>query len=166
MSTSSSTAKEAQSSITITREFDTTREKLWDAFTTPEQIEKWFGPEGFTTRVPEFDLSVGGKAGYIMVGPDATEYPFHGYFREVKAPERFVTTDEWGEGIEEVMKNADLPQGMIVTETFEPIGERSRLTIKIDHPTPEERQKHEDMGVVAGWQSSFDKLDRFLAEQK
>jgi uncharacterized protein YndB with AHSA1/START domain len=159
-------AKDEQAEITITREFDTTREKLWDAFTKPEQIEKWFGPEGFTTRVPEFDLRVGGKAGYVMTGPDGAEYPFHGFFREVSTHERVVATDEWGEGVQEAMKTTDLPQGMITTEIFEDLGDRSKLTIKIAHPTAEERKKHEDMGVVAGWQSSFDRLDRYIAEQK
>jgi uncharacterized protein YndB with AHSA1/START domain len=55
---------------------------------------------------------------------------------------------------------------MITTEIFEDLGERSKLTIKIAHPTAEERKKHEDMGVVGGWQSSFDRLDRYIAEKK
>jgi uncharacterized protein YndB with AHSA1/START domain len=101
-----------------------------------------------------------------MVGPDGTEYPSEGIFREIKAPEQIVSSDDFGEGIENVMKGADLPQSMVVTETFEDLGERIRLTVRIDHPTPEDRQKHEDMGVVAGWHSSFDCLDRYIAEQK
>jgi uncharacterized protein YndB with AHSA1/START domain len=44
-------------------------------------------------------------------------------------------------------------------------GERTRLTIRIIHPTAEDRQKHRDMGVVGGWDTSFLCLDEFLAEQ-
>ena len=56
------------------------------------------GPKGFTTRVTELNLKVGGISRYVMVGPDGTEYPVKGVFREVVPPERFVTSDEFDEG--------------------------------------------------------------------
>ncbi len=47
---------------------------------------------------------------------------------------------------------------------FEDLGMRTRLTLTIAHPTSEDRKKHEDMGVVAGWNSSSDKMDEYLVE--
>ncbi len=162
-----STAAESQTNdreIVITREFDANRELFWEVWTEPKHVERWFGPVGFTTKVTEHDLKPGGKSVYIMIGPDGTEYPGKGVFKEVERPERIVSTDEFGDDFD--AKEIDLPEGMILTALFDDLGEKTKLTLRISHPTPEDRKKHEDMGVVAGWQSSFDKLDKYLSEIK
>ncbi len=59
-----STAAETQTNdreIVITREFDANRELLWDVWTEPKHVEKWFGPVGFTTKVTEQDMKPGGN---------------------------------------------------------------------------------------------------------
>ncbi len=150
--------------IVITREFDAPRQLLWDAWTQTEHIEKWWGPRGFTTRVTSIDMRVGGKWNYVMIGPDGAEYPVNGIFTEITPPERIVTTDEFGENYDEIMPNVDLPKGLIATAVFDDLGQRSRLTITVSHPTEADRKKHEDMGVVAGWNSSLDKMEEYLAE--
>ncbi|MEJ7849235.1 MAG: SRPBCC domain-containing protein [Pyrinomonadaceae bacterium] len=162
-----STAAETQTNdreIVITREFDANRELLWDVWTEPKHVEKWFGPVGFTTKVTEQDMKPGGKSVYIMTGPDGTEYPGKGVYKEIVRPERIVTTDEFGDGFD--AKGIDLPEGMILTALFDDLGEKTRLTLRISHPTTEDRKKHEDMGVVGGWNSSFDKLVGYLSEIK
>jgi uncharacterized protein YndB with AHSA1/START domain len=144
--------------IVITREFDAPRKLVWEAWHEPRHVEQWWGPKGFTTRVTELDLRPGGRTRYVMTGPDGSEYPVGGVFREVVVPERIVTTDEWEDD------NPDLPQGIILTITFEDLGARTRVTLRIAHPTVDEKRKHEEMGVVAGWHSSFDCLDEYLVE--
>ncbi len=99
-----------------------------------------------------------------MTGPDGTEYPGKGVYKEIVRPERIVTTDEFGDGFD--AKGIDLPEGMILTALFDDLDEKTRLTLRISHPTTEDRKKHEDMGVVGGWNSSFDKLDGYLSEIK
>lgn len=159
-----STTQTKDTDIVITREFAAPRQLVWDVWTTPEHIEKWFGPKGFSTRVDGLDFRVGGRSNYVMIGPDGTEYPSKGVFKEIVPIEKIVTTDEWGEGIEETLKDVDLPQGMILTALFDDLGERTKLTLITSHPNLEEKKKHEDMGVVAGWNSSFDKMDEYLTE--
>lgn len=148
--------------IVITRIFNAPRDRVFKAWTDPQQVAQWWGPKGFTTRVDELDLRPGGSSRYVMVGPDGTEYPVKGVFREVVPPERIVSTDEFDEGFEQVT-TADLPQGIVVTALFEDLGDQTQLTLRIEHATAEDRRKHEEMGVVAGWNSSFDCLDDFLA---
>jgi uncharacterized protein YndB with AHSA1/START domain len=148
--------------IIITRVFDAPRELVFKVWTETKHIEQWFGPKGFTTRVIENDLRPGGQWCYTMIGPDGKEYPSKGVFREIMPPERVVATDEFGEGIEEVL-DIDLPQGMVTTTLFEDLGGKTRLTIRIVHETVGDRRKHEDMGVIAGWNSSLDCLEELLA---
>ena len=152
--------------IVISREFAAPRQLVWDVWTQPKHIEKWFGPKGFDTRVDKLDFKVGGRSAYVMIGPDGVEYPSAGVFQEIVPIEKIVTTDEFGEGFDEIeaMKNVDLPKGMISTFLFDDLGERTKLTSITSHPTVEDRKKHEAMGVVAGWNSSLDKLEEYLAE--
>lgn len=153
----------SENEIVITRQFDAPRDLLFKVWTEPEHIEKWWGPRGFSTEVKGVDLRPGGKWEYVMKGPDGAEYPVNGVFSEVDRPERIVTTDEFGEG-DHRSSSVGLPQGIVVTALFEDLGQRSRLTIRIAHPTALDRQKHIDMGVVAGWNSSLDCMAEYLAE--
>jgi len=155
------TAARSETNITITREFNAPRDLVWQAWTEPEHIAQWFGPEGFSTRVNKYELKNGGRFDYVMIGPDGKEYPGTSVFKEVSPKDRIVATDEFGEDFK--AGNPDLPSGMIVTETFEDLGSKTRLTISIEHPTAEDKRKHEDMGVVAGWGSTLDKLEKHLA---
>ena len=156
-----STETQSDRQIVITRVFNAPRELVFQAWTEPKHIEQWFGPKGFTTRVTEMDLRPGGQWCYVMIGPDGTEYPSKGVFREIVPPERIVTSDEFGEGIEKVL-DVDLPQGMVTTAIFEDLDGKTKLTLQIMHPSASDRRKHEEMGVVAGWNSSFDCLDEYL----
>ena len=147
--------------IVITRIFNAPRELVFKAWTEAKHIEQWWGPEGFTTRVTEMDLRPGGQWCYVMISPDGTEYPAQGVFREIVPPERLVTSDEFGEGIEKVL-DVDLPQGMVMTVLFEDLDGKTKLTIQIVHESADDRRKHEEMGVVPGWNSSLDCLDQYL----
>jgi uncharacterized protein YndB with AHSA1/START domain len=154
---------QSQREIVITRVFNAPRELVFQAWTDPKHIVQWWGPKGFTTQVVEQDLCPGGKWRYVMIGPDGTEYPAKGIFREIIPFERIVTSDEFDEGFEKVM-NVDLPKGIVMTAVFEDLGSNTKLTLRIMHESAEERRKHEEMGVIAGWNSSFDCLDEFLTK--
>lgn len=56
--------------LVITRVFNAPRELVFKAWTEAKHVEQWFGPKGFTTRVTENDLRLGGQWYYIMIGPD------------------------------------------------------------------------------------------------
>jgi uncharacterized protein YndB with AHSA1/START domain len=100
-----------------------------------------------------------------MRGPDGAEYLIYGEFPEVDPPERIVTTEEFGDD-DLASLNIDLPHGMVATVLYEDLDGRSRITIRIAHPTADERRKHLDMGILDGWRSGFDRMDRYLAEIK
>ena len=158
-----STETQSDREIVITRVFNAPPELVFKAWTEAKHIEQWWGPEGFTTRVTEMDLRPGGQWRYVMISPDGTEYPAKGVFREIVPSERIVTSDEFDEGIEKVL-DADLPQGIVLTVTFEDLEGKTKLTIQIVHESASDRRKHEKMGVVAGWNSSLDCLDEFLTK--
>jgi uncharacterized protein YndB with AHSA1/START domain len=158
-----STDAQSDREIVITRVFNAPCKLVFKVWTDPKHVAQWWGPKGFTTRVTELDLRPGGKWRYVMIGPDGTEYPVKGVFREIVPLERIVTSDEFDEGFEKVV-NADLPRGIVMTAVFEDLVGKTKLTLRIMHESVEDRRKHEEMGVIAGWNSSFDCLDEFLAK--
>ena len=54
-----STSFDESKDIVIERIFNAPRHLVWAAFTEPSHIEKWFGPEGFSTRVEQLDFDSG-----------------------------------------------------------------------------------------------------------
>jgi uncharacterized protein YndB with AHSA1/START domain len=91
---SSSRGAPAEKALVITRVFDAPRHRVWDAWTDPKQMAKWWGPHGFTNPVFEMDVRPGGAILIHMKrpGPDSPTMPVTGAFVEVVKPEKLVFT--------------------------------------------------------------------------
>ncbi|MGB7036228.1 MAG: SRPBCC domain-containing protein, partial [Xanthobacteraceae bacterium] len=61
--------------VTITRSFDAPRALVFRAWTDAAQLAQWWGPQGFTNPVCEFEARLGGKIRIHMRSPDGTLYP-------------------------------------------------------------------------------------------
>lgn len=146
--------------IVVMRVFDAPREMVFDAWADPKQLVKWFGPDGFTTTVETFDLREGGTWVQVMHGPDGTNYPCTAMFTEVERPEVIAYLNRGGrEGAEEVVFES--------TVTFEELGpEKTRLTIRMEFPTAEERDENvRNYGSIEGGQQTLNRLAVFLAKK-
>ena len=78
--------------VVITRVFDAPRTLVFQAWTEPKDLARWWGPHGFTNPMCEVDVKPGGTIRIVMRGPDGTDYPMRGVFREILQPERLVFT--------------------------------------------------------------------------
>jgi uncharacterized protein YndB with AHSA1/START domain len=72
------------------RLIDAPRERVFKAFSEPEHLARWWGPNGFTSTFQTFELRPGGHWRFVMHGPDGADYPNENVFMEVVAPERVV----------------------------------------------------------------------------
>lgn len=81
-----------ESELTLTRTFDAPKQLVWDAYTRPEQLARWWGPRGFHSpeEMITVDLRVGGSFDITMVDPDGNEYPSEMTFREIEPIDRLV----------------------------------------------------------------------------
>ena len=83
--------------LVITREFDAPRERVWKAWTDPELLKRWWGPEQFTAPSIKIDLRVGGKYVFAMQGPPGSEWDkvmcSGGIFEQIVPNEKLVLTD-------------------------------------------------------------------------
>jgi uncharacterized protein YndB with AHSA1/START domain len=84
------THPDADREIVATRLFPVDRDTLFRAFSDPDTLARWWGPEGFTNTIEEFDLRPGGAWRFVMRGPDGAEFPSLCEFLEVERPQRIV----------------------------------------------------------------------------
>jgi uncharacterized protein YndB with AHSA1/START domain len=140
--------------ITITRVFDAPRDIVWKAWTEPDQIAQWWGPEGWSTPADgvTMDVRPGGSFRVTSVSDaDGSEMTTQGVYREVLEPERLVFEEpaegSWHDGASSVATFTDLGEGrteMVVRTTI--------------HTTDEMRQAAE-----AGMAGSFERLAAYLS---
>jgi uncharacterized protein YndB with AHSA1/START domain len=61
--------------MTITAEFGTDAERLWELWSDPRQLERWWGPPSHPSTFVEHELTVGARTTYFMTGPGRRETP-------------------------------------------------------------------------------------------
>lgn len=138
--------------IRVERVFNASRERVWRAFTDPEQIAQWWG-RGNKLDVERMDVERGGHWRFVEHTPGGLQ-GFEGRYREVTPPERIVQTFEWD----------GMPGHVVVTSTtFEDLGDgRTRIiTVSLFHTT-EERDGMLQSGMKGGLDQSYAALDRLL----
>ena len=139
------------------RTFDAPREKVWEAFTNPDLVPRWWGKHGTTTIVEEMDVRPGGKWRYISRASDREEVAFYGEYLEVDPPRAFKWTfmfDVEGVG----------PQGGPESHRFEDLGGKTRV-ISVGHMgSPEMLEGALASGMATGAIETWDRLEAVLAE--
>src|ERR1700674_4869075 len=90
MAASNARSSATTTAVVMTRIFDAPRKLVFEAWTKPERLARWFGPKGFTMPICEMDFRPGGAFRFVMRGPDGKDYPFDGVYLEILEPERIV----------------------------------------------------------------------------
>lgn len=135
--------------VVSTRVFPVTRERLFAAFSDPQQLSHWWGPKGFTNTFEEFDLRPGGIWRFTMHSPAGAEYHNVSHFIEVAEPERIVLQHE--------RPVHDFVMTMLFTE--EEGGTRLTWRMKFDTEEGEEMRAF----LTAANEENFDRLAAVLA---
>jgi uncharacterized protein YndB with AHSA1/START domain len=147
----------AEREVTITRVFDAPRALVFKAWTDPRHLAQWWGPEGFTNPVCEFDAHVGGALRIHMRGPDGAVYPMKGVIREIAAPERLVFSSV---AVDAAGKH--LLEGL-TTVTFAEQNGKTTMTMHTRAAAVAEIGVGYLQGMEAGWTQSIDRLEGLLA---
>jgi uncharacterized protein YndB with AHSA1/START domain len=138
--------------LVLTRIIDAPRELVFKAWTDPQHLAQWWGPQHFTNPVCEVDLRPGGALRIDMRGPDGSIYPLEGVFREVVVPERLVFTNNALDATGQPMIEG------LTTVTFAEHEGKTLLTVHdlISQATPEAADAL--AGMDEGWNQSLDRL--------
>jgi len=76
--------------IVTTRIFNAPRQLVYKAWTDPDHLKNWWGPNGFTNTFHTFDLRAGGKWSFTMHGPEKGNYQNECTFTVIREPELLV----------------------------------------------------------------------------
>jgi uncharacterized protein YndB with AHSA1/START domain len=136
--------------ILTTRKFDAPLELVFDVFTKPEHVSKWFAPFTDVVTVCSIDLRVGGSYHIVFVTEEGTECSFRGTYLEVEPPTRTVAT--W---LFEGWPDAD------AVETME-LHENDGVTTLTTKLAFRDQAGRDHMTKTDGQESSFDKLEDYL----
>jgi len=156
MSTSTARSSEttADREINATRIFDAPRDLVFDAWTDPQQVTQWWGPNGFTTTTHTMDVRPGGVWDFVMHGPDGTDgtdYKNRIIYREVVRPERLVYDHVSGPPFH-------------VTVTFEEAGEKTRISMQMLFESAAVRDRTiKEFGAIEGMNQHLGRLEQQLA---
>jgi uncharacterized protein YndB with AHSA1/START domain len=146
--------------LVITRIFDAPRALVWKTWTEPDRVMRWWGPQYFTSPMAKIDLRVGGTYLYCMRSPEGQDFWSTGVYREIVAMTKIVASDSFADERGNVVPavyygmSSEFPMELLVTVTFEDLGDKTRLTLRhAGIPAGEMMELTE-----AGWNGSFDKL--------
>jgi uncharacterized protein YndB with AHSA1/START domain len=141
----------ADNQILITREFAAPKHLVYQAWTTPELIKRWWSGDRGEVTSAEVDLRVGGTWRYVMTATGGFEVAFHGEYREIVPNERLVSTEVF-----EGMPDAQALDTLTLTER----DGRTTLRILVEHDSQQARDAHINSGMEAGMQESMDHLEQ------
>jgi uncharacterized protein YndB with AHSA1/START domain len=153
METSTSATETSERELVISRVFDAPRSLVYKAWTEPEHMINWLGPQGFTSKILKSELRVGGAYRFYMRDPQGGDHWQQGVFREIVEPEKLVFTYEWANERGEATR----PQ-TVVTILLEEMGGKTRMTLRQGlFESVSARDDHQ-----GGWNSSLERLAKYL----
>ncbi len=132
--------------LTVRQRYPATRERVFDAWTNPEIMKRWFSPEGVTNPAIDVDLRVGGTYRVEMLTPDDRRPVAFGTYQEITRPERLVFTWAW----EDEADDAHTGQTLVTVEFVEHGKETEVVVTHEGFAMEEGRKGHEE-----GWKSSL-----------
>jgi uncharacterized protein YndB with AHSA1/START domain len=143
------TATATKPSLTLKRRINAPPAKVFAAFTEPQTIARWFGPQGVQKVEAETDLRIGGR--YRIVGHMANDtHEVGGVYREIVPDEKLVYTWAWKSTPE---------RESLVTLQFKPDGAGTLLTLTHEQFFDDDaRDRHQH-----GWSGALDKLEKLFA---
>jgi len=147
-----SEAAEEKPVLQLNRVIPASRERVFAAWTTPEAIKVWFGPDNCRVLEVQVDLRVDGEYCFSLSTEDLGEIKVRGRYLEVTPPTKLIYTWRW-EG------NSELTVGTsLVTVEFTSAGTFTEIHLTHEQlPSIESRDDHGH-----GWSGALDKLEKYL----
>ena len=149
------TERTSERELVVTRTIDGLAHIVWDAWTQPELMQRWWVPKSFpiTLLSIEMDVRVGGTYRLTFQIDPTTTMAFFGRYLEVSPPSRLVWTNEEEEG-----------DPVVTTVTFDEDRGRTRLVVHDLYPSKDALDDAIASESIAGWAEMLDQLDELLPE--
>jgi uncharacterized protein YndB with AHSA1/START domain len=138
--------------LVISKTLNAPVDLVWEAWSRPEHIANWWGPDGFTNTIFKMEFKPGGEWDFMMHGPDGTDYRNKSIFRKIILHKKIVYEHISG------------PKFMATVE-FTPMGEQTEIRWQMVFNTVEEFvQTVKTFKADEGLKQNIVKLNAYLAD--
>ena len=158
--------------LTINKVFNAPIELVWNVWSTPEHIAKWWAPKGMgweswsnpkknahwwapkgmELEIVELNFHEGGRWKYLMKMQDGRVLIAEGKYKEIVQLEKIITSADF----------KPMSEGLEIQIFFEPEFNKTRFSFNAVHPTAEYCKEQKERGFYDGWGSVFDGLANYL----
>jgi uncharacterized protein YndB with AHSA1/START domain len=147
--------------MSITAEFGAEAERVWELWSDPRQLERWWGPPSYPATFVDHDLSPGGRATYFMTSPEGQKH--HGWWKieEVEPPRRLRFEDGFAD--DDGKPNEELPT-TVATVTISEVDGSTTMSIESRFAGREQMEQVVEMGMEQGIREAVGQIDAILAE--
>jgi uncharacterized protein YndB with AHSA1/START domain len=165
--------KTAVKPFETSRVFDTSRDKMWKAWTEVERLKQWWGPKGFVVKSLKNDPRPGGTMLYCLTAPDGAELWGKFAYKEVVKEQKLVFINSFSDpkgGTTRHPMSPDWPLEMLSTISFEDAGAgKTKVTVNWlpVQGSSETEVKTFDQGrdsMKQGWGGTMDQLNGYLSK--
>ncbi|MDP3714096.1 MAG: SRPBCC domain-containing protein [Mycobacteriales bacterium] len=148
-------------SLTLVSEFPHPLARVWQVWADPRQLERWWGPPTWPATFVQLELVTGGRASYVMTGPDGATSRGWWELLIVDEPKRIELEDGFSD--DSGNPNRDMPTTrteVVLHET----SEGTRMTVTSHFASAEQMTQLVEMGMVEGITSAAGQIDAILDE--
>ena len=147
--------------VYMTREFNADLELVWEAWTTAELLDQWWGPKPFVTKTKVMNFEVGGRRFFAMVSPDGQERWFVQKYTAISPKTNFKTYNTFADADE----NRELP-GSDWSFSFSEQNGTTKVSITVYNESFARMERMIEMGAIQGCAAQFKNLDEVLKKIK
>jgi uncharacterized protein YndB with AHSA1/START domain len=147
--------------MTVSAEFDHPVERVWQLWSDPRKLERWWGPPEYPATFEQHALEPGATVTYFMTGPEGDRY--HGWWTvvAVDAPRRLEVRDGFAD--DQGRPSEEMPVTVMVVELAER-GDGTSVLITSTFPSTEAMEQLVAMGMDEGLEAAMGQMDGLLAE--
>jgi uncharacterized protein YndB with AHSA1/START domain len=144
---------------TLIADFDNPIDQVWELWSDPRKLERWWGPPGYPATVEKHDLTPGGEVAYSMTGPEGDQHRGMWRVTSVDPPTFLQFTDAFADSDGGPLE--DLPVSQISVRLLE--HERgTRMEIRMTFETREDMERIVDMGTVDALKQGVRQMEGLL----
>jgi uncharacterized protein YndB with AHSA1/START domain len=149
-----------QMTMTMTAQFEAPVERVWEMWSNPRKLERWWGPPTYPATVTAHDLSVGGRVSYSMTGPEGDRS--HGWWivRAIHAPNHLEFEDGFADELGD--PNPDMPTMTMRISLSERSNGGTTMTVVTAFPSLEAMDQMIAMGMDEGMSAAMSQIDALL----
>ncbi len=146
----------------ITTELDASPDRVWQLWSDPQQLDRWWGPPTYPATFTKHDLTPGSRIEYHMTGPEGDQPKGYWDVLDVDPPRRLIVRD--GFANDDGTPNDAFPTGEMRVTIEEIDAGRSRMSIESIFPSTEAMEQVLAMGQEEGMTQALGQIDAILAE--